>query len=83
MVEDKSDTMVIAKTGAGKTLVYVMVALLSRRMVVVFEPLLALIKDQVRAITEFKSGLKVKGLTAEEESSTVVRCALANDIDIC
>ena len=83
MVVLKNDTVVIAKTGGGKTLIYIMVALMSKKILVVFEPLLALIEDQQRAINDFKCGLKVKGLIAEDDSSQVLKAALENQINIC
>jgi len=83
MVENRVDTVVIAKTGGGKTLIYIMAALLSKKTLVVFEPLVALIQDQQRAINDFKTGLRVAGVVADEDSNKIEKDFLENRLDIC
>jgi ATP-dependent DNA helicase RecQ len=56
------DTLLVARSGAGKTAVYAIATLLSRRLTVVVSPLLALQRDQV-------DGLREAGLRAESVSS--------------
>ncbi|WP_282948976.1 RecQ family ATP-dependent DNA helicase [Cellulomonas endometrii] len=56
------DTLLVARSGAGKTAVYAIATLLSGRLTVVVSPLLALQRDQV-------AGLREAGLRAEAVSS--------------
>lgn len=56
------DTLLVARSGAGKTAVYAIATLLSGRLTVVVSPLLALQRDQV-------DGLREAGLRAEAVSS--------------
>lgn len=56
------DTLLVARSGAGKTAVYAIATLLSGRLTVVVSPLLALQRDQV-------DGLREAGLRAESVSS--------------
>lgn len=56
------DTLLVARSGAGKTAVYAIATLLSGRLTVVVSPLLALQRDQV-------AGLREAGLRAESVSS--------------
>ncbi|WP_217614198.1 RecQ family ATP-dependent DNA helicase [Cellulomonas sp. GbtcB1] len=56
------DTLLVARSGAGKTAVYAIATLLSGELTVVVSPLLALQRDQV-------AGLREAGLRAESVSS--------------
>jgi ATP-dependent DNA helicase RecQ len=56
------DTLLVARSGAGKTAVYAIATLLDGRLTVVVSPLLALQRDQV-------AGLREAGLRAEAVSS--------------
>ena len=56
------DTLLVARSGAGKTAVYAIATLLGGRLTVVVSPLLALQRDQV-------AGLREAGLRAEAVSS--------------
>ena len=58
--ESKTDIVVIVATGGGKTVVYIMVALITKKTVVVFEPLVSVIQDQKRAIDAFNIGIKAR-----------------------
>lgn len=77
------DTLLVARSGAGKTAVYAIATLLSGRLTVVVSPLLALQRDQV-------DGLRAAGLRAEAVSSArtaaSVRAALdraaAGELDV-
>jgi ATP-dependent DNA helicase RecQ len=77
------DTLLVARSGAGKTAVYAIATLLSGRLTVVVSPLLALQRDQV-------DGLREAGLRAESVSSargaTAQRAALeraaAGELDV-
>ena len=50
----RRSTFVIVKTGGGKTVIYIMLHLLTNKTIVVFEPLIMLMRDQQRAVLEFK-----------------------------
>ncbi|GGB93664.1 RecQ family ATP-dependent DNA helicase [Cellulomonas carbonis] len=58
------DTLLVARTGAGKTAVYAIATMMSGRPTVVVSPLLALQRDQVTSLAE-------AGLRAEAVSSAV------------
>lgn len=77
------DTLLVARSGAGKTAVYAVATLLSDRTTVVVSPLLALQRDQV-------SSLRTSGLRAEALSSAlgsgrrraVADAARRGDVDV-
>lgn len=56
------DTLLVARTGAGKTAVYAIATLLAARLTVVVSPLIALQRDQERALRE--SGLRVASVSS-------------------
>lgn len=56
------DTLLVARSGAGKTAVYAIATLLSGRTTVVVSPLLALQRDQVTALRE--AGLRAEALSS-------------------
>eukprot|EP00192_Tetraselmis_astigmatica_P007195 CAMPEP_0117691634 /NCGR_PEP_ID=MMETSP0804-20121206/25835_1 /TAXON_ID=1074897 /ORGANISM="Tetraselmis astigmatica, Strain CCMP880" /LENGTH=798 /DNA_ID=CAMNT_0005504901 /DNA_START=70 /DNA_END=2466 /DNA_ORIENTATION=+ len=59
-----SDTVVLANTGAGKSLCYILPALMGRGLVLVVSPLIALMQNQV-------SGLVSKGVKAVHLASSL------------
>jgi ATP-dependent DNA helicase RecQ len=61
---DTHDTLLVARSGAGKTAVYAIATLLARRLTLVVSPLLALQRDQVDA-------LRAAGLRAATVSTAV------------
>jgi ATP-dependent DNA helicase RecQ len=77
------DTLLVARSGAGKTAVYAIATLLGGRLTVVVSPLLALQRDQV-------AGLREAGLRAEAVSSArgaaaqraALERAAAGDLDV-
>lgn len=77
------DTLLVARSGAGKTAVYAIATLLAGRTTVVVSPLLALQRDQVTA-------LRAAGLRAEAVSSalgarrrrTVAEAVRRGDVDV-
>jgi ATP-dependent DNA helicase RecQ len=77
------DTLLVARSGAGKTAVYAIATLLSGRLTVVVSPLLALQRDQV-------DGLREAGLRAESVSSArgakaqreALERAVAGELDV-
>ena len=56
------DTLLVARTGAGKTAVYAIATLLAGRLTVVVSPLVALQRDQERALRE--AGLRVASVSS-------------------
>ena len=58
-------------TGGGKTVIYVLAHLLTKKTIVVFSPLITLIQDQARAIALFDVTIRtvsiIAGQTSEEE----------------
>ncbi|MCC2315123.1 RecQ family ATP-dependent DNA helicase [Cellulomonas xiejunii] len=56
------DTVLVARTGAGKTAVYAIATLLAARLTVVVSPLIALQRDQERALEE--AGLRVASVSS-------------------
>ncbi|MBX9245312.1 RecQ family ATP-dependent DNA helicase [Actinotalea ferrariae] len=56
------DTVLVARTGAGKTAVYAIATLLAGRLTVVVSPLLALQRDQLDALGEV--GLRARALSS-------------------
>jgi len=57
-----ADTLLVARSGAGKTAVYAIATLMSGRLTVVVSPLLALQRDQVDALTA--SGLRASSVSS-------------------
>ncbi len=58
----ESDTLLVARSGAGKTAVYAIATLMSGRLTVVVSPLLALQRDQVDALTA--AGLRATSVSS-------------------
>ena len=58
-------------TGGGKTVIYVIAHLMTKKIIVVFSPLITLIQDQARAIAAFDVTISticvIKGQTTEAE----------------
>lgn len=71
------DTVLVARTGAGKTAVYAIATLVAARLTVVVSPLIALQRDQERALGE--SGLRVASVssarTAAEQRDALAAAA--------
>ncbi len=57
-----ADTLLVARSGAGKTAVYAVATLMSDRLTLVVSPLLALQRDQVDALTE--AGLRAAAVSS-------------------
>ncbi|WP_019137713.1 RecQ family ATP-dependent DNA helicase [Cellulomonas massiliensis] len=80
---EEHDTLLVARSGAGKTAVYAIATLLSGRLTLVVSPLLALQRDQVRALTE--SGLRaasVSSLVPAARRRTALRRAADGELDV-
>ena len=77
------DTLLVARTGAGKTAVYAIATLVAARLTVVVSPLIALQRDQERALAE--SGLRVASVssarTAREQRGALAAAA-QGDLDV-
>jgi ATP-dependent DNA helicase RecQ len=76
-VLDRRDSLVVMPTGGGKSLCYQIPALLFPGLTVVVSPLISLMKDQVRQLTELGIDAAVLNstLTPEEYRETVRRVA--------
>lgn len=77
------DTLLVARTGAGKTAVYAVATHLTTRLTVVVSPLLALQRDQVQALTE--AGLRAAALSSAltpARRRRVLEQAVAGDLDV-
>ncbi|MCM0638565.1 RecQ family ATP-dependent DNA helicase [Cellulomonas wangsupingiae] len=74
---DGHDTLLVARTGAGKTAVYAIATLVAARLTVVVSPLIALQRDQERALRE--SGLRVASVssarTARQQREAITAAA--------
>ncbi|MBD9526609.1 DNA helicase RecQ [Paracoccus sp. PAR01] len=75
------DVLAIMPTGGGKSLCYQLPALMRDGLTVVVSPLIALMRDQVRALTE--AGVAAAALTSgnsEDENSEVLRALSAREL---
>ncbi len=75
------DVLAIMPTGGGKSLCYQLPALMRDGLTVVISPLIALMRDQVRALTE--AGVVAAALTSgnsDEENSEVLRALNAREL---
>ncbi|WP_415129609.1 DNA helicase RecQ [Paracoccus sp. (in: a-proteobacteria)] len=75
------DVLAIMPTGGGKSLCYQLPALMRDGLTVVISPLIALMRDQVRALTE--AGVAAAALTSgnsEDENGQVLRALSAGDL---
>ncbi|WP_315094146.1 RecQ family ATP-dependent DNA helicase [uncultured Cellulomonas sp.] len=61
------DTLLVARSGAGKTAVYAIATLMTGRLTVVVSPLLALQRDQVNALRE--AGLRADSVSSARTGS--------------
>ena len=73
-----ADTLLVARSGAGKTAVYAVATLMSDRLTVVVSPLLALQRDQVDALTA--AGLRAAAVSSALSPSRQRR-ALEDAVD--
>ncbi|WP_134679595.1 DNA helicase RecQ [Paracoccus ravus] len=75
------DVLAIMPTGGGKSLCYQLPALMREGLTVVISPLIALMRDQVRALTE--AGVAAAALTSgnsEEDNAQVIRALNAREL---
>ena len=75
------DVLAIMPTGGGKSLCYQLPALMRDGLTVVISPLIALMRDQVRALTE--AGVAAAALTSgnsDDENSEVLRALNAREL---
>ena len=72
---DKKDTVVLLPTGAGKSLIYQLTALISPGTTLLIAPLVALINDQREGLEQFgirrMEGLSRDGSTREDENRAI------------
>lgn len=80
---DGKRVLLIEKTGFGKSLCYQFPAAIMKGITIVFSPLIALMRDQVRAMEE--KGIRVaaihSGAEAEKNSATI-QSAINNQLDL-
>lgn len=77
------DTLLVARSGAGKTAVYAIATLLSGRLTVVVSPLLALQRDQVDGLRE--AGLRAEAVSSARGAGSVREAldrAVAGELDV-
>lgn len=72
---DKRDCFALMSTGAGKSVCFQLLPLLTGRPVMVISPLIALMQDQVRSLKE--RGIKACALTSAESDPRVTTDAMA------
>ncbi|MDX9923259.1 MAG: RecQ family ATP-dependent DNA helicase [Ignavibacteriaceae bacterium] len=75
--------LLIEKTGFGKSLCYQFPAIIFEGLTIIFSPLIALMRDQVRSLNE--KGIQSRFINSEqspEENKTVIQEALAGKIKI-
>lgn len=80
---DAHDTVLVARTGAGKTAVYAIATLVAARLTVVVSPLIALQHDQERALGE--AGLRVASVSSvrtAREQRDALAAAAAGGLDV-
>ncbi|MBO0900942.1 RecQ family ATP-dependent DNA helicase [Cellulomonas sp. zg-ZUI199] len=80
---DTHDTVLVARTGAGKTAVYAIATLVAARLTVVVSPLIALQRDQERALRE--SGLRVSSVSSVRTAAQqrdALAAAASGDLDV-
>lgn len=80
-VAEGRDVLAIMPTGGGKSLCYQLPALMRDGLTVVISPLIALMRDQVRALTE--AGVAAAALTSgntDEENTEVLRALAAREL---
>jgi ATP-dependent DNA helicase RecQ len=78
-----ADTVLVARSGAGKTAVYAVATLMSDRLTLVVSPLLALQRDQVDALTE--AGLRAAAVSSAltpRRQRLVLEDAVAGRLDV-
>src|SRR5687768_15726691 len=77
------DVMVVMPTGSGKSLCYQLPALLRRDLTVVVSPLVALMQDQVEALSSRGLGDRVALVNAQQDApanAEALRRAAAGDL---
>ncbi len=77
------DTLLVARTGAGKTAVYAVATLVAERLTVVVSPLLALQRDQVGSLRE--SGLRAASVSSARTAAQqreALEAAASGDLDV-
>src|SRR5271170_6309040 len=82
-VADGGDALVLMPTGGGKSLCYQIPALLRKGTTIVVSPLIALMQDQVAALTE--AGVRATFLNSSlsaEDAHQVERNLLRGDYDL-
>ncbi|MBO3095872.1 RecQ family ATP-dependent DNA helicase [Cellulomonas dongxiuzhuiae] len=80
---DAHDTVLVARTGAGKTAVYAIATLVAARLTVVVSPLIALQRDQERALAE--AGLRVASVSSvrtAREQREALEAASSGGLDV-
>jgi ATP-dependent DNA helicase RecQ len=79
-VLDGKDTLAVLATGTGKTAIYQLAGLALGGVTVVVSPLVALQRDQLRALSEHPAGVEVAELNASDHAGRrMARDMLAND----
>src|SRR5690348_1570129 len=82
-VADGGNCLVLMPTGGGKSLCYQLPALMRKGCGIVVSPLIALMRDQVAALTE--AGVNAAALNSTltpQEASEIERRLIAGDLDL-
>lgn len=77
-----NDAVVLMPTGGGKSLCYQIPALISEGCAIIVSPLLALMKDQVDALTDIAPAAAVNSLQSDTQNRSIIDSVYAGHIKL-